>query len=167
MRKAPDFKFKHTQPNAARDGRSRRLSERALAALASGSLTCLALVVIFSQLYGCSTEKPRPFSTSNIAGEWNYIPPREYWPNQAFKLKIEQKGDRLTGKLIPLFKASGNVFEKQVLEGSLIGTQVFFNLRSENKMIGNMLGTLSTDARSIIGSIQYSGNDRFVWSASR
>lgn len=167
MQKEPDFKFKYTRPSSARHNHSRRFPERALTALASGSLTCLAIIIIFSQLYGCSTEKPRPFSTSDISGEWNYIPPREYWPNQGFKLKIEQKGERITGKLIPLFQATGNVFDKQVLEGSLVGNQVFFNLRSDNKTIASMLGTLSTDARSIVGSIQYSKEDRFVWSASR
>jgi hypothetical protein len=103
----------------------------------------------------------------NLSGNWNYTPPREYWPDQKFTLKIEQHGERLAAKLIPLFKASSNAFEKQSLEGSLIGTQVYFDLRSDNKSIGTLLGTLSQDARTIVGSIQYNNQQRFVWSASR
>lgn len=103
----------------------------------------------------------------DLSGDWNYTPPREYWPDQKFTLKIEQRGERLAAKLIPLFKASSNAFEKQSLEGSLIGTQVYFDLRSGNKSIGTLLGTLSQDARTIVGSIQYNNQQRLVWSASR
>jgi len=129
--------------------------------------TVLAVILTCAQLYGCSTEKPRAISMDDLSGDWNYTPPREYWPDQKFTLKIEQRGERLAAKLIPLFKASSNAFEKQSLEGTLIGTQVYFDLRSDNKSIGTLLGTLSQDARTIVGSIQYNNQQRLVWSASR
>ena len=138
-----------------------------LAPFLTVAVSCLILALAASQLYGCSTDKPRIISSTDLSGNWNYTPPREYWPDQKFTLKIEQRGERLAAKLIPLFKASSNAFEKQSLEGSLIGTQVYFDLRSDNKSIGTLLGTLSQDARTIVGSIQYNNQQRFVWSASR
>ena len=139
----------------------------ALPAIASGVATLIAVTFGFFLLPGCSTEKPRAISMDDLSGNWNYTPPREYWPDQKFTLKIEQHGERLAAKLVPLFKASGNAFEKQSLEGSLIGTQVYFDLRSDNRSIGTLLGTISQDARSIVGSIQYNNHPRLVWSASR
>jgi len=147
---------------------NKKLSSRfLLPATLSAIATLSAVILAAAQLPSCSTEKPRTISMDNLSGNWNYTPPREYWPDQKFTLKIEQHGERLAAKLIPLFKASSNAFEKQSLEGSLIGTQVYFDLRSDNKSIGTLLGTLSQDARTIVGSIQYNNQQRFVWSASR
>lgn len=143
------------------------INSSSLVPLYTATISCLFVAIAALQLPGCSTEKPRVISGRDLSGEWNYTPPREFWPEQAFKLRVEQEGERLTAKLVPMFHGSGQVFEKQSLEGSLIGTQVYFDLRSDNRSIGTLLGTISQDARSIVGSIQYNNHPRLVWSASR
>jgi hypothetical protein len=115
----------------------------------------------------CQRNKVEVSAASNLTGEWRYAPPREYWPTQSFKLKLEQSGNRLTGRLLPNFDDPSKVFEKQTLTGSVIGKQVNLEIRMGISILAKMNGTVSPDGRSIIGGIQYIQQPKYVWSASR
>lgn len=104
---------------------------------------------------------------SVLSGTWHYRPPKELWPNESFKLVLQQRGEQLVGH----FKSDGTgeskAIEQQSLHGTLTGNLIVLDVRLGAAILATLSGNVSEDKRSIVGRITYINQPPMVWSASR